>query len=175
MLILIHSERSIKATVIMITTIIISFSKARLPAVLNKQSQATRSEGLSFHLVLTELVSQHPLIYASSGERAFPTAISDPVSLCKVTHHRASYFYLQNGANHLQALTPAIVSVPHLSGSLAGEASIIGLQEVGRSLGCWLEPERWKPFCLINCLESTICQLAQEDKRIVVLRARLCT
>lgn len=142
MLILIHSERSIKATVIMITTIIISFSKARLPAVLNKQSQATRSEGLSFHLVLTELVSQHPLIYASSGERAFPTAISDPVSLCKVTHHRASYFYLRNGANHLQALTPAIVSVPHLSGSLAGEASIIGLQEVGRSLGCWLEAER---------------------------------
>lgn len=120
MLILTPSERSIKTTVIMITTITISFSKARLPAVLNKQSLATRSEGLSFHLVLTEFVSQHPLIYASSGEKAFPTAVSDPVSLCKATHHRASYFHLWNGANHLQALTPAIVSDPHLSGNWLG-------------------------------------------------------
>lgn len=71
MLILTHSERLIKAIVIMITTVIISFWKARLPAVLNKQLLATRSEGLGFHLVLSELVSQHPLIYASSGKELF--------------------------------------------------------------------------------------------------------
>lgn len=35
------------------------------------------------------------------------------------------------------------------------EASIIGPQEMGRSLGCWLEAVGWKPFCLIGCLENT--------------------
>lgn len=95
------------------------------------------------------------------------TAISHPVSVKQLCPD-ASYFHLQNGSEHHGVPDTSNCFHPQLSQKLV---SLDGRRQGG---GPWVAGWERRDGSHSDCLKNVMHQLAQEDKRIVLLQARRC-